>query len=149
MARRRELLGMDPGTAATRLRLMILFHVLERHDENVCYRCGGIIATYKELSIEHIEPWEGRSAELFWDLENIAFSHRPCNQRHVVANGSRSKRIVAPEGQAWCSTCKAFKPVEEFYSGTRWNGLSTQCKGCHHDRKVMLRQQRSSGEEDR
>jgi hypothetical protein len=74
-----ETLGMPQGTASNRLRKMLLFRQLEKHNENVCVRCNQIILTVEELSVEHIKPWEGISAELFWDLDNVAFSHLNCN----------------------------------------------------------------------
>jgi hypothetical protein len=80
-------LGMPPGTAAGRLRKIILFHLLCRLEENICFKCAKEIVTVDELSIEHKEPWEGRSAELFWDLNNIAFSHLRCNTIHRVKIG--------------------------------------------------------------
>ena len=70
-----ETLGMPIGTASHRLRKILLFQQLKKHKENICVRCGLEIETVEELSVEHIKPWEGISAELFWDLDNIAFSH--------------------------------------------------------------------------
>lgn len=32
-----------------------------------------------DWSIEHIEPWIGVDPDLFWDLDNITFSHKKCN----------------------------------------------------------------------
>jgi hypothetical protein len=75
-------LGMPHGTAANRLRKILLFECLRRHNENVCVRCQETIGTVDELSIEHIKPWESVSAELFWDLNNVAFSHMVCNRPH-------------------------------------------------------------------
>jgi hypothetical protein len=46
---------------------------LEKHNENVCYRCGKKIETVGELSIEHKNNWIGISIDLFWDLDNVAF----------------------------------------------------------------------------
>lgn len=82
-ARIAQQLGMPHGTAANRLRKIVLFHVLKKHKENVCFKCGEVIPTVDELSLEHKQPWEGRSAELFWDVENITFSHLRCNKQHV------------------------------------------------------------------
>lgn len=72
-------LGMSHGTACNRLRKNILFSLLTKLNENVCFRCGKTIVSVDELSIEHKQPWEGISADLFWDLDNIAFSHLGCN----------------------------------------------------------------------
>jgi len=74
-----EQLGMPYGTANGRLRKQILFHLLERHGENVCFQCGEKIECADVLSIEHKKPWLDESVDLFWDLDNIAFSHLKCN----------------------------------------------------------------------
>lgn len=125
-------LGMPHGTAAHRLRKNILFHLLERHGENVCARCGELILSVEELSIEHIKPWEGISAELFWDLKNIAFSHLHCN------SGARriSNKIETPVGTGWCSTCKSFKPIDDFHKGVSRDGLQRNCKSCKREKRM-------------
>lgn len=129
-----ETLGMPHGTAANRLRKMLLFRQLKKHNENVCVRCSEEIETVDELSVEHIKPWEGISAELFWDLDNVAFSHMKCNRPHVRRGGIGKK---GPEGTAWCTSCSQFLPIKNFYvSPNRWSGYSNQCKRCFsNDRK--------------
>src|SRR5216684_3128384 len=72
-------LGVPYGRAQKQLRKILLFDLLKRYKENVCARCGNSIRTLKELSVDHLKPWEGISAKLFWDLKNIAFSHLSCN----------------------------------------------------------------------
>lgn len=72
-------LGMPFGTACGRLRKIVLWSLLKKHNENLCFRCGQEIETVEDLSLEHKQPWEGVSVALFWDLENIAFSHLICN----------------------------------------------------------------------
>jgi hypothetical protein len=130
-ARKSDFLGMPHGTATARLRKSILFHILQRHDENVCFRCAKEIETADELSVEHKLPWEGVSIELFWSLDNIAFSHRYCNRPHRYAGGQARMRKVGPEGTAWCRRCKAFRPVIGFSANkSRWNGLQVWCNEC-------------------
>lgn len=75
-------LGMPHGTACNKLRKQILFHLLIKLGENKCFKCSEIIEKVADLSIEHKQPWEGISADLFWDLNNIAFSHLHCNRPH-------------------------------------------------------------------
>jgi hypothetical protein len=111
--------------------------LLCRLEENICFKCAKEIVTVDELSIEHKEPWEGRSAELFWDLNNIAFSHLRCNTIHRVKIGeyNTAKRKIGPEGTAWCIGCQKFESIENFYkSPTRWNGLQGYCKLTMPDR---------------
>lgn len=123
-------LGMPHGTATNRLRKRVMFHLLKRLGENVCSKCEQIIATSDDLSLEHVLPWEGRSAELFWDMNNIRFSHTRCNTPHVRHGGSLRK-IKSPEGMNWCRTHKKHLPVEEFSTQpSRWNGLAYDCREC-------------------
>ncbi len=76
-----EALGMSHGTAANRLRKMILFSLVCRLSLNTCYQCGGEILSVDDLSIEHKEPWlrADDPVQCFFDLDNIAFSHLSCN----------------------------------------------------------------------
>lgn len=72
-------LGMNPSTAAHRLRVDLLFSFATKLGYK-CFHCG------KELvrdgfSIEHKSPWLHATdpKEMFFDLENIGFSHLSCN----------------------------------------------------------------------
>ncbi len=56
-ARKSVFLGMPHGAAGNRLRKLILFDLLRRHGENVCFKCSEKIETAEELSIEHKQPW--------------------------------------------------------------------------------------------
>ncbi len=124
-------LGMPWGTACNRLRKMVLFDLLQRHGEATCYKCKQDITTVEELSIEHKQPWEGRDSELFWDLNNIAFSHRCCNTTEVLRGGKGAPRFEVPEGSAWCTRCKQVFSRERFSRNVRnWNGLQHECKIC-------------------
>ena len=128
-------LGMSHGAAASRLRKNILFRLLKRLGENYCFKCSELIEEVDDLSIEHKKPWEGRSAELFWDLENIAFSHSGCNKNHSYNAGGHNKKI-APEGMSWCSPHQRFEPIENFFKNTsKWNGLAESCKDARPERK--------------
>lgn len=53
-ARKEKQLGMSFGKACHRLRKMVMFHLLVRLGENVCFRCGEIILSLDELSLEAI-----------------------------------------------------------------------------------------------
>jgi hypothetical protein len=131
-ARKSAFLGMPHGTACNRLRKMVLFGVLRRHGENVCFKCSEVIETAEELSIEHKQPWEGISKELFWSLENIAFSHLRCNKNHRHKGGGASRRKIGPEGTAWCRQCKEFISVSNFSRHkSRWNSLQPWCNDCY------------------
>lgn len=141
--RRSDFLGVSFSTANQRLRKMILFRLLRKCGENTCFKCKESIDRIEDLSTEHIKPWEGISVDLFWDLENIAFSHIRCNTPHRWGNpnfgkefGRHKKTEHAPEGTAWCSGHKDYLLIEAFHSNERnVNGVASYCKEC---RKVRL-----------
>lgn len=133
-------LGMPYGTAMGRLRKMVVFDLLKRHGENVCFRCARPIENVDALSIEHKQPWLNVDTKLFWDLENLAFSHLTCN-RPDRPNGPPRKD--APPGTAWCSRHQKPVPISEFGRDPRkWNGVAAYCNPCRkemrwgHDSRV-------------
>jgi hypothetical protein len=134
-------LGMPHGTASARLRKNIMFNLLQRLNEAHCFKCGLAITTVTELSIEHKLPWEGRSAELFWNLNNIAFSHLRCNTPHERKNGADKLRKVGPQGTGWCCGCSQFLPAASFCRNIhRWDKLHSECRSCEKIRKRCTKQ---------
>lgn len=136
MRDRGKLLGMPFGTANNRLMKTLLFYLVKRLGEHYCHVCGDEIADHTEMSIEHIKPWENRDPSLFWDVENnVAFSHRACNKRHVNP-GAKVLRRIGPKGTAWCSGHQAFLPTRCFSKDKyHWNGLYDRCKECDGTQK--------------
>jgi hypothetical protein len=133
-------LGMPHGTANGRLKKNILFHLLKKLNENICFKCGKLIDVVDELSIEHKLPWEGRSAELFWDLNNIAFSHLFCNRPNRPHNNGGWNKKQRPEGTNWCIGHQRFEPIENFWKAAqRSSGLEQYCKETKH----LTRQKKS------
>ena len=86
--KKREALGMNHATASNQLKKRIMFALLRQTDKDTCHQCSESIRTVEELSVEHVIPWLGTDdpKKLFFDLNNIAFSHLSCNSR-----ASRSK----------------------------------------------------------
>ncbi len=125
-------LGMPFGTAQHRLKKMVMFDLVKRLELNFCFRCGNPINSVDEFSIEHKKPWQGIDADLFWDLENIAFSHLSCNSSatdHRKTFTAQMKRC--PEGTSWCNKCKTFRPKSEFSKNkSRICGLQNRCNSC-------------------
>jgi hypothetical protein len=82
------LLGMPLGTASNRLRKSLLFFLVKKLNLDICFQCKMKIENESELSIEHMQPWQGSDDPKgkFFDLSNIAFSHLKCN---VDAGGNR------------------------------------------------------------
>lgn len=72
---------MPIGTASNRLRKSIIFMLLKKQNLNFCFQCNSEIVFENELSIEHKVPYldSENPIELFFDLNNIAFSHLKCN----------------------------------------------------------------------
>lgn len=99
-------LGIPWGTANNKLKKKILFNLLCKLNENVCFHCNKKITSENELSVEHKEPWLDNSPSLFWDLDNIAFSHLSCN----CSNGRKAiKGKISPHGtkERYCySECR-------------------------------------------
>jgi hypothetical protein len=133
--RKGEFLGIPHGTATAWLRKLILFSLLKKHNENFCFRCKEEIESADELTIDHIEPWEGIDVNLFWNLENITFSHRKCNRPHRLKGGGSKKKHSPPEEMAWCAEHKSFLPRSLFDQGGRWDGLKDYCKECRRSRR--------------
>jgi hypothetical protein len=126
-AARSAQLGMPFGTASGRLRKAIMFKYVQLAGHDKCFKCGLVIEDIDHLSIEHKMPWQGRDTALFWDLDNIAFSHLRCNTPHHHP-GSKP-RYVGPEGTRWCSGCRVFHPESSFnVSNYKSAGLQSVCR---------------------
>lgn len=133
-------LGMPYGTASARLKKRVFMMLLEQLGRADCYRCGKSMNA-ATLSIEHKQPWRGVSADLFWNLDNITFSHIACNKTDRPSRaGGGNKRPEGPDGTAWCSGHQVFHPVDDFYPAkTGWMGLSNVCKPLERERRNAAR----------
>jgi len=124
-------LGMPSGTASAKLRKMLLFRAVQRLGEDVCFKCKKQIQKIEEFTIEHKKPWLHISADLFWDLDNIAYSHAACNRPERKSWGIPPSKKEGPEGTAWCAGHKEFLPTTQFYKDTEhWNGYRRYCIDC-------------------
>jgi len=76
MDKKNEQLGMNPSTAQQRLVKDTLFRLVVTAGY-VCFRCGQPLVRENFT----IEPWldSENPKELFFDQNNVAFSHAPCN----------------------------------------------------------------------
>lgn len=81
ISKRQEKLGMSCGKANNILRKSIMFYLVQQLNLDICYRCGTKIETIGEFTIEHKVDWlnSEKPVELFFNLENISFSHYTCN----------------------------------------------------------------------
>ncbi len=124
MNKKSKQLGMPFGTASNRLKKTILFHLLIKLKENICFQCNKEIRNEKELSIEHKEPWLDNDTKLFWDINNIAFSHLSCNCRE-------SRRNNGP------------KPLHG--TNARYNHHGCRCDKCKNIERIRRKDQRERG----
>ena len=74
-------LGIPFGTANGRLKKAIMFDLVCKLRLNLCFHCNMEITNVDQFSVEHKIPWlnSDNPKELFYDLNNIAFSHLFCN----------------------------------------------------------------------
>jgi hypothetical protein len=122
-----DFLGMPFGTASNRLKKNLMFSLAQKLGLTKCFQCGEEIKSPKDLSIEHKLPWFEASQDLFWDLDNVAFSHTGCN--YSAARKALKKK--GPGGTSWCSMCRKFLPKDNFHKlESRWNGVQHRCNEC-------------------
>lgn len=120
--RKAQLLGEPHGTCSARLRKALLFKYLRMAGEDVCFKCGFRIESDTHLSIDHKIPWQSSEdpKRLFFDLENVAFSHLACNRTDEPRNQNMGKThchrgheftventYVRGDGKRRCRACRA------------------------------------------
>jgi hypothetical protein len=117
---RKRQLGMNPSTASNRLNKQLLFTLGKKLDMQWCFHCGAEIESVKEMSVEHKIPWlySEDPVSLYFDLDNIAFSHKSCNY-----------------GAARKPTKKFCPSPSSYKRGCRCDG----CKKCYSDYRKELR----------
>jgi hypothetical protein len=131
-----RILGMPFGTACHKLRKLVLFNLAQKLSENVCFRCRKEILTVEDFTIDHKEAWRNKGAQLFWDLNNIAFSHSYCNLPTAMVR----REIV--DGTLWCSKCKMYLEVNRFSKDKKQRtGYSLICKECSNTRRRKIKAQ--------
>ena len=89
-------LGINSGTARGRLVKDLLFKFVV--DSGIkCFRCGGDLDR-ESFSIDHKIPWldSHNPTELFFNLDNISYSHKGCNYRDARRP---HKKYTSPEEQ--------------------------------------------------
>ena len=122
-------LGINNSTAQHRLRKRILFMLIQRLKLDTCFQCKNLIVEIDDLSIDHKKPWLDADIRFFWDMGNIAFSHRACNSSaarfHTKGGrkkfekriGNRQEEDGHYPSRTWydrgcrCEQCKAVKSL--------------------------------------
>ncbi|KKL25625.1 hypothetical protein LCGC14_2403420 [marine sediment metagenome] len=119
---------MPFGTACGKLRKFVMFQLVQQTGRDRCFVCEKKITSADEFTIEHKIPWLDDNPDLFWDLNNIAFSHGKCNK-------AQPSRKIGPKGKSWCYGCKSFLSENMFGNrSSRWNNLDYECKSCKAER---------------
>ena len=95
--------------------------------------------TEDNFSIEHIEDWEYSETpiELFFDLDNISFSHKLCNSKaRDKSNNGNNNRIKThcPLGHIYDDNNTIFSKQ----SGNR-KGFHRECKKCKAEKARINR----------
>lgn len=103
---RSEQLGMDVGKANHKLVKDILWNFAVKLDMNKCFQCGEEM-TRETFSIEHKIPWlhSDNPSDLFFDIDNISFSHLKCNIGAARKNLSSCGKIGQYRKGCRCELC--------------------------------------------
>ena len=132
--RKDELLGEPHGTAANRLRKMLLFQYVQWMRHDICHRCQKPIERVEDLSIEHKAPWQsaGDPRAAFFDLKDIGFSHLRCN----VQAGDRSEFIARNKNRAktHCDSGHAFDAANTLIVQHERH-VERRCRTCDREAK--------------
>lgn len=123
-----EELGMSGGKARALLLSSLLLHFARLAHRDSCFRCGKKIKKPLDLSMDHKKSWRGIDVALYWDLNNVALSHKLCNRV------DRPGRHPLPKGMSWCTSHREMHPVKDFGPGQRWNGLAMSCRVAERER---------------
>ena len=116
-------LGMHHSTAQHKLRRKIMFMLIQRLKLDECYQCNKLIVDVDDYSIEHKKPWLDEDTRLFWDLGNIAFSHKACN--------SASERQTTKSGRVKYEKKIGNREDEEgHYPSRTWYDRGCRCEAC-------------------
>lgn len=109
--KRKEQLGVYIGTAQRRLMKLLLFKYVKLAGENYCYRCMQEIKSAEELSMDHKKDWmDSIDPEyLFFNLDNITFSHFNCNSKTNRYGKRKHPSISAYRRGCRCDECKILK----------------------------------------
>jgi hypothetical protein len=108
-----EQLGMNPSTASNRLVKDILFKLLQDTNQDTCFRCHEKIQR-ENLSIEHKVDWlDSKDPKgLFFDLNNITFSHLNCNVSAHRVNKLPCGTLAAYNRGCRCQECKEARTID-------------------------------------
>ena len=109
--KKKEQLGVNSGTASAKLKKAIMFHMAKKLNEHYCFQCGLEIESIEEFTVEHKIAWldSKNPKELFFDLNNIAFSHATCNYKAKRPRIANHPNIGTYNKGCRCSECVEIK----------------------------------------
>ena len=108
-----EVLGETAAKATRKLWKIFILDLARQAGRDKCFRCNLPIMDPEHLSLDHKQSWRYHSKELFWDLDNLALSHKRCNTPHTPRSTHCQK------GHEWTDE----------NTGRRSNG-ARKCRAC-------------------
>ena len=113
MDKKARQLGMNPSTASNRLVKDVLFSLIVKSGQNKCHQCGNEMCR-EDFSIEHKTPWldSENPLELYFDLDNISFSHRNCNVDARRKTYAPCGTVTKYNNGCRCDECKEAKSLK-------------------------------------
>tara|TARA_Y100001973_G_C5162294_1_gene314205 strand:- start:351 stop:905 length:555 start_codon:yes stop_codon:yes gene_type:complete len=123
-----EQLGISPSTAYNRLKKNLMFSMAQLLDMDWCFQCGAKIESKEELSVEHMVPWQNSEnpVELFYDITNIAFSHRGCNSGASRGRNRISKPCPSTTAYRRGCRCEGCRKAQSDYRKSLKRRYQTQ-----------------------
>lgn len=112
---------MTISSAVGKLRKSLLFHFVSKLGLNNCYRCGLIIESVDDFTMDHKINWLGeeKAKDLFFDVENIKFSHFACNAGATRIKGKHPS-VYSYKNGCRCFECtKLHSEAKNRYRNTR------------------------------
>lgn len=117
--KKKEQLGMNPSTASHRLVKDVMWSLIVKTGQNICYHCG-LEMSREDFSIEHKTPWldSDDPIGLYFDLDNISFSHLSCNARaakrawtkHPTKDAAKLAHLET--AREWKRQNRTYDPIE-------------------------------------
>ena len=127
-----EQLGINHSTAQHRLRKKILFMFVQRLKLDECFQCKKLIVEVEDLSVEHKKPWLDEDTRLFWDMGNIAFSHRSCNSSAARYNTKARRKVYEHK-------IADRKDEDGHYPSRAWYDRGCRCDSCKKIKNLSRR----------